>query len=297
MHNWQRKSLVMLMANTAVWMTIPAAAQTQVDLRTQSKSVDFTAAPSTRPVKTGTVLPAVCTVGDLFFKTNAAAGSNLYGCIATNTWVLQSGGGGGGGGSLTVQVDGVNVGSRPIENFVSGAGIVNTIQDTGTQINIQHAVDTATILTKAAAQSGSVLLCASASGSATAYSCTLSSTISTYTTGMVLEWKPDANAAGSGVTLNVDTLGAKAVKLADGTTDPTVVDILAGRLYPIWYDGSVFRLLMPPPVTAVASVSQPTCSVILRGRLWFTASASGTKDGLTVCAKDAADAYAWRVLY
>jgi hypothetical protein len=38
-------------------------AQTLVDLRTQSKSVDFTAAPSTKPFKAGTVLPAICSLG------------------------------------------------------------------------------------------------------------------------------------------------------------------------------------------------------------------------------------------
>jgi hypothetical protein len=184
-----------------------------------------------------------------------------------------------------------------VANFVWGAGIVNTIFDTGTEISIQHAVDTAVILTKAASQSGAALLCSSAGGSASAYSCALSTTLSAYTAGMVLEWKPDVNAVGSGVTLTVDTLGSRPVKLADGSTDPTVVDILAGRLYPVWYDGSIFRLLNALPVTGVASVTQPTCSAILRGRMWFVVSASGSKDGLTVCAKDAADAYAWRVLY
>ena len=33
--------------------------QTQVDLRTQTKSVDFSAATSTRPLKTGTALPGI----------------------------------------------------------------------------------------------------------------------------------------------------------------------------------------------------------------------------------------------
>ncbi len=66
--------------------------QTQVDLRTQSKSIDFTAAPTTKPVKTGTALPATCSQGALFFETTAPAGANLFGCTATNTWSLQTGG-------------------------------------------------------------------------------------------------------------------------------------------------------------------------------------------------------------
>ena len=69
-------------------------AQTRVDLRSQSKSVDFGDSPSTRPVKVGTAMPAVCTTGDLFFRSSAAPGSNLYACTATNAWTLLTGGGG-----------------------------------------------------------------------------------------------------------------------------------------------------------------------------------------------------------
>lgn len=61
-------------------------AQTAVDLRTQSKSVDFSSAASTRPFKTGTTLPATCSVGDSFFKSDATAGVNLYGCTAPGVW-------------------------------------------------------------------------------------------------------------------------------------------------------------------------------------------------------------------
>ena len=63
-------------------------AQTQIDLRTQAKSVDFSAAASTKPSQTGTVLPSTCSVGATFFNTAATAGHNLYGCTATNTWTL-----------------------------------------------------------------------------------------------------------------------------------------------------------------------------------------------------------------
>jgi hypothetical protein len=63
---------------------------TQINLATQGKNIDFTAAPFTRPVKTGTGLPATCSPGDLFFKVDAPAGQNLYACTAVNTWVQQS---------------------------------------------------------------------------------------------------------------------------------------------------------------------------------------------------------------
>src|ERR1700690_1303434 len=65
-------------------------AQTQIDLRTQSKAVDFSAAASTQPAKKGTTLPGTCVAGEQFFKTDATAGQNLYLCAAANTW-SQSG--------------------------------------------------------------------------------------------------------------------------------------------------------------------------------------------------------------
>ena len=67
------------------------SAQTLIDLGKQGKNIDFTAAPYTRPVKTGTSLPATCTTGDMFLNLAGAAGNNLYACTATNTWTVQAG--------------------------------------------------------------------------------------------------------------------------------------------------------------------------------------------------------------
>lgn len=92
-----KSGLMWLGALTLGWGI--AAGQTTVDLRTQSKNVDFSNAPETRPVKTGTSLPATCNTGDFFFNTTAAPGSNLYGCTATNIWSQLAGGSGSGGGS------------------------------------------------------------------------------------------------------------------------------------------------------------------------------------------------------
>ena len=66
-------------------------AQTAIDVKTQTRNIDFSGAISTRPFKTGTTLPATCTTGESFFKSNAPAGQNLYGCTATNTWTGLSG--------------------------------------------------------------------------------------------------------------------------------------------------------------------------------------------------------------
>lgn len=69
-----------------------AFGQTMVDLRTQSKNVDFSSQPSTRPTVVGTTLPSTCQTGQLFFNSTATAGSNLFGCTASNTWTLMSSG-------------------------------------------------------------------------------------------------------------------------------------------------------------------------------------------------------------
>src|SRR6266550_3734930 len=66
-----------------------AQGQTKVDLRTQGKSIDFAAATTTRPSKTGTALPGACAIGETFLKTDAAAGKNLYVCTGTNVWTVQ----------------------------------------------------------------------------------------------------------------------------------------------------------------------------------------------------------------
>lgn len=45
----------------------------------------------------GTSLPGTCTVGQRYFKTDATAGQNLYGCTSSNTWTVLGDGGGSGG--------------------------------------------------------------------------------------------------------------------------------------------------------------------------------------------------------
>lgn len=67
-----------------------------ISLATQ---IDLSGKTWVKPFKTGTSLPATCSVGDMYFKSDASAGVNLYGCTSTNTWTLQGDGGGGGGGT------------------------------------------------------------------------------------------------------------------------------------------------------------------------------------------------------
>lgn len=77
-----------LLATTAWTAALPGllCGQTAIDLGAQSRNVDFSAAATTRPFKTGAVVPSACNTGETFFKTDAPAGQNLYACTATNTW-------------------------------------------------------------------------------------------------------------------------------------------------------------------------------------------------------------------
>ena len=63
--------------------------QTKIDLRTQGRDVDFSTAGSTKPSKTGTTLPVLCSVGETFLNTSTPAGKNFYFCSAANVWTMQ----------------------------------------------------------------------------------------------------------------------------------------------------------------------------------------------------------------
>ena len=45
------------------------------------------------------------------------------------------------------------------------------------------------------------------------------------------------------------------------------------------------------------SATKPSCDATSRGLAWFTKGGTGAKDSFELCAKDAADSYAWRTLY
>ena len=52
----------------------------------QTTAIDFS---SQGKLRSGTTLPVQCTVGQVFFKTNAPSGANLYACTALNTWSIM----------------------------------------------------------------------------------------------------------------------------------------------------------------------------------------------------------------
>jgi hypothetical protein len=50
-------------------------------------------------------------------------------------------------------------------------------------------------------------------------------------------------------------------------------------------------------VNTAGGSGRPVCDVTVRGTLWFAHGGASVQDTLDVCAKDAADTYAWRILY
>jgi hypothetical protein len=51
------------------------------------------------------------------------------------------------------------------------------------------------------------------------------------------------------------------------------------------------------PGIQINGAAQGTCNAAHRGMIQYTAAASGIKDTVAVCAKDASDVYAWRTIY
>jgi hypothetical protein len=74
----------------------PATTETTSGGRTFTGVVDASGASRTAPAKSGTSIPGTCTVGDVFFKTDATAGQNLYYCTSTNSFTQQLNSGAGG---------------------------------------------------------------------------------------------------------------------------------------------------------------------------------------------------------
>jgi hypothetical protein len=114
---YQRISTASSRAATQVQVLLLAGfaayGQTQVDLRTQSKSIDFSAAAITKPVTTGNALPPVCGSGQMYFLLTAPPGSNLYACIGVNQWSLEGGASAlppvNGNGGEVLSTDGTNL--------------------------------------------------------------------------------------------------------------------------------------------------------------------------------------------
>jgi hypothetical protein len=199
---------------------------------------DFSQSAHTLPMKSGSsaAMPSTCSVGETYFATDATAGNNLYGCTASNVWSQQA------GSVYTVKASGTVVGLRNVLNIIPGLGMAPIVTDTGSQINVQLPIDTAVTETRLNEASGADLLVMPSSNSGTAYAGCPSGVTPPLTTGMVVHLTPDHSSTGGATTFNYCSTSAGALKEADGTSNLTSTDLIAGRQQDIWYDGTEWRL-------------------------------------------------------
>lgn len=217
-------------------------------------------------------------------------GQSLVWSSSTNRWEPKDPT----SGAITIRNAGTLVGTRNTANYIAGSGLINAISDTGTELTVQQMVDPAVFESRSQLQSGGTLSCISAGGSTTAYTCSMSPALTTYTIGMLVHWRPDASASVGSITLNIDSLGARPVVSADGNV-PTAADIQVGQLYLLWYDGAAFRLLNGSASAGQLS-TRPACTAATRGRTWVGFQVDGFDDNVAVCIRAANGTFLWRTL-
>lgn len=83
----RRGLLIVVILSTRI---VSAPGQTLVDLRNQTRNVDFSNALSTKPFQAGVSLPLTCSVGQAYLNLSALPGQNLYICTVANTWTVQA---------------------------------------------------------------------------------------------------------------------------------------------------------------------------------------------------------------
>ena len=274
--------------------------QTLVGLRTQSKDVDFRAATATAPFKTGTTLPSACQTGEAFFKTDVTAGQNLYGCVATNTWAVQSSGGGSplplndfqpavNGQMLTIAEGRARIGNyAPVViaggavAFTSGGGNVKVFIDGSNNLVCY-------MQTGIAASASGALACSNVStptypaNSIPIANVTVTAAVPVLTSDDRAFLTNRGVSAATGISIS-DSGGVASI----GIDTATVPQLGAGSND---FTGAISALEL-----RLLSGAEGTCSSATRGRIVMVFGGAGTADSIRICGKDAADVYAWLTL-
>jgi hypothetical protein len=160
--------------------------------------------------------------------------------------------------ALTVTVDGAAVSGITTLNLTSGNGVLWTCtpapcSGTNGVLNIAAAVNTAMILSKPTFQSGVCDFVPSSNGTSaytyTGFGAAGCQALTAYTKGMHLRLVPDVTNAAGACSLNIDSasglsgnVGPVNIKDKTGKNDPAASLLVPGQEYPIWFDGTVFRL-------------------------------------------------------
>jgi len=189
----------------------------------------------------------------------------------------------GAGSGVAVENNGSAVATEATINFVPGTYTTVSATDAGSKVNVTFDVDTGTVLTKATSQAGGHLYCAStASGAAS--TCSVSPTLTAYTTGQPILWVPDANITAAH-TLNIDSQGAVSIKMNDGS-DPTTGSITSGRPYWLIKRASSWTVVGVVDTSTTPTVSLPLLIGVCTpggGNMGLGWTYSGTNAASTSC--------------
>ena len=130
---------------------------------------------------------------------------------------------------------------------VSGATVTGAVKagNPPTQAAAADLSDGPGLATKAGVQAGGYVYCADAAGSGTTYTCSVTPTLTAYTTGMLVVFKPGTASSGAS-TLNIDSVGAKTILNSDGLTAIATSDLLANGVYVLQYNGTNLVILTGP---------------------------------------------------
>jgi len=212
--------LVTLSNGSPVTLTVPAAGGSFVD----GWYVDV----QNIGVGTATCSGATCTL---------TTGQSARFVSTGSTWrVLLGGGTTGGTGYATIEVGGSAQTQRTTVNFIAGTGATVAGADAAPDTNVTISADTAVMLSRATGQGGTDNTCIPTSASGTTFTCSMvGNALTAYTNGMRVMFRPDVTLSGS-PTLNINTLGAKNLYAADGTTAATGT---AGLSYWLVYNSSL----------------------------------------------------------
>lgn len=139
-------------------------------------------------------------------------------------------------------------GSGIVARSAANTAVNRTITGTAGQITVSNGDGVAgnptlsldaDVALKSGIQAGGYVYCADAGANDT-YTCTITPTLTAYTAGMLVVFVPNTTNTGA-ATLNVDTLGAKAIKTYTGG-DPGDGELTADRWYTLLYDGTDFKM-------------------------------------------------------
>jgi hypothetical protein len=150
--------------------------------------------------------------------------------------------------ALTVMVDGAVIGSTTTLNLVSGPGIVWTkVAGPAGQINVQAAVNTASIVNKNILQSGVCTTFAATNTDGSAYAVSGApgcQKLQAMPTGPFLFVPSTPNAAGA--TITFDNFGPYSIYMPGGTAAVPAGTLQPGFSYWMWFNGTAVQLVAAP---------------------------------------------------